>query len=924
MGFGVHVNGRRLDTPPRAGQCLRTYLREHGLFGVKKGCDTGDCGACTVHVDGMAVHGCVYPAVRADGRAVLTVEGLVSPEGAPHPLQQRFLDAHAFQCGFCTPGFLMTAAALDTARDTDHDDGGLDDLPRAFKGNLCRCTGYRCVEDAVRGVRTTAAPGTTPAVGSNAPEPEGPRVVTGTARFTLDLDVPGALHMKLLRSPHPHARVRSVDTSRALRVPGVRAVLTHEDAPATTYSSACHEDPALDPDDTRVLDDTVRFVGQRVAAVVADDERAAEEGCRALGVEYEPLPHVLDPEEAMAPGAPALHAARNNVVAEIHEETGRVEDGFAEAACVHEETYRTQRVQHASLETHGSVAWFEPGRDGAGERLTIRSATQTPFLTRRAIAALYGLPEDEVRVVAGRVGGSFGGKQEMLTEDLVALAALRLRRPVRLEFTRAEEFRATTTRHPFTVTVRLGARADGTLTAIRLRVLADTGAYGNHGPAVLANSVDESLALYRAPHKRVDAYCVYTNTVPAGAFRGYGLAQVTFALESAMDELARRLGMDPLLLRERNLIGPGERPCGPVGAAPDLRIGSYGLDQCLATLRAAAAEDRAADDAPPGWAVGQGAALSMVAAGPPGGHHADATVTLHPDGRCELAVGTVEFGSGAVTAHRQIAADALHTTVDLITVRHADTDAVAHDTGAYGSTGVVVAGRAVLLAARALAAGLRAFAARHTGVAEEHCALGAGAVDCAGRVLPLAELHEAARAAGALDALTARGHADGTPRSVAFNAHWFRVAVDPDTGETRILRSVHAADAGTVINPDRCRGQIEGAIAQALGATLFEAVRLDARGGVSTDSFRDYHLPHLADVPRTEVHFAATTDTIGPLGAKPMSESPLLPVAPALANALRDATGVRFTELPLTRDRVWRAIARAAPPGTPAEEGRGA
>jgi CO/xanthine dehydrogenase Mo-binding subunit/aerobic-type carbon monoxide dehydrogenase small subunit (CoxS/CutS family) len=915
--YTIEINRRPFDTEPRPGQCLRTYLRERGWFGVKKGCDQGDCGACTVHVDGSPVHSCLYPAVRAAGRSVTTVEGLASPAGELHPVQRRFLEAQGFQCGFCTAGFLMTTAALQQERGTAHDDGKLDDLPRAFKGNLCRCTGYRAIEDAVRGVRHTELPSAGEAVGRSLGAPAGPQVVTGTARYTFDVTVPGLLHMKLLRSPHPHARIVSIDTAEALRVPGVRAVLTHRDAPERLYSSARHEHPTEDPEDTRVLDDVVRHVGQRVAAVVADSERAAEEGCRRIGVVYEVLPHVIDPEEAMLPGAPVIHdkgpesriaRPRANVVGEVHGETGSVAEGFAAADVVYEETFRTQRVQHASLETHGCVAYFEPKEDGTGERLTVRSSTQTPFLTRRALCALHDLPEDEVRVLAGRVGGGFGGKQEMLTEDIVTLAALKLRRPVKLEYTRAEQFYGATTRHPFTITVKAGAKADGTLTALRLRVVSNTGAYGNHGPAVMFHSVGESFAVYRAPNKQVEAYSVYTNCVPAGAFRGYGLGQVTFALESAMDELARRLGMDPLVLREKNIIGPGDPMVSPIGEEEDLFIASYGLKQCMDIVRTAIAEDRSHEEVPEGWLTGQGAAVAMIATGPPGGHYADARVSLLRDGTYDIAVGTAEFGNGTTTVHKQITAGALNTTADRITIRQSDTDVVRHDTGAFGSAGTVVAGKAVLLAATSLAERLKTLAARHTGVARHLCTLSAEAFDCAGRLVTLKELYEAAHARGLAAELAADGHWGGSPRSVAFNAQWFRIAVDPDTGEMRILRSVHAADAGKVMNPMQCRGQVEGGVAQALGATLFETVRVDERGEVTTAAFRRYRLPQYADVPRTEVHFMETADAIGPLGAKSMSESPFNPVAPAFANALRDATGLRFTETPVSRDVVWQKM----------------
>lgn len=305
--------------------------------------------------------------------------------------------------------------------------------------------------------------------------------------------------------------------------------------------------------------------------------------------------------------------------------------------------------------------------------------------------------------------------------------------------------------------------------------------------------------------------------------------------------------------------------------------------------------------------MGEGTALAMIATGPPGGHIADAKASLLPDGGFDLAVGTAEFGNGTTTVHRQIAAGELATTVDRITVRQSDTDVVRHDTGAFASTGTVVAGKATLRASRALADQLLDFAAAHLQLPRADCALAEEAVLHPGGRLTLKELHAAGAAVGV--EFSADGHFGGTPRSVAFNAQWFRVAVDPDTGEIRILRSVHAADAGKVMNPMQCRGQVEGGVAQALGATLFENVRIDERGAVETAAFRRYRLPQYADVPRTEVHFMETADAIGPLGAKSMSESPFNPVAPAFANALRDATGVRFTELPLTRDRVWLALA---------------
>jgi len=885
----LNVNGVAQTCSPALGQCLRTGLRDLGWFGVKKGCDAGDCGACTVLVDGVAVQSCLYPAWRADGRAITTIEGL--GDGALHPLQQAFLDAQGFQCGFCTPGMILTASVLTPEQ--------REDLPTAMKGNLCRCTGYRAIADAMAGVRHV---GTAP---GNAPAPDAGAVLTGGARYTMDVDVPGLLHMRLLRCPHAHARVLAVHRAAALAVPGVVAVFTHEDAPAHLYSTARHEDRRADPDDTRLLDDVMRFVGQRVAAVVAETEAAAEAGCRALAVEYEPLPAVFDPHAAMQPGAPVLHpkhASRipdplRNVAGRIGRGTGDVAAGFGAADVIREITCDLPRAQHAAMETHGAIASMD------GDVLTVRTSTQVPFLVRQALADLFGLAPHGVRVLCGRVGGGFGGKQEMLVEDICALAALRLRRPVKLELTRAEVFAATTTRHPMRVTVRAGATRAGMLTALSVQVVSNAGAYGNHSATVLDHACAELMTLYRCPNTRVDGVAAYTNTVPAGAFRGYGLGQTLFALEQAVDLLAAGLGMNPVAFRRRNMVRPGDSLAGAHGRLDDIEFGSYGLDQCLDLVEAglAAGDDRPTPEGAE-WSVGRGVAIAMLATSPPFGHRAESRLHLAADGRFDLMVGTAEFGNGTSTVHRQVAAEVLGTVPEQVRLHQSDTDLVGHDTGAFGSTGTMVAARATEYAALALRGRILNAAAAAAGCRVEDCRLAEGVALCGNRPLPLGDLP------GAGGGLAAMRKADASPRSLSFNVQGFRVAVNRGTGEIVILRSVHAADAGRMVNPMQCRGQVEGGVAQALGAHLFEALMVDGAGVVANPAFRHYHIPSWADVPRTEVLFADTADAFGPLGAKSMSEAPFNPVGAALANALADATGLRFTAPPFTADRVWAAL----------------
>ncbi|WP_432574296.1 molybdopterin-dependent oxidoreductase [Kineococcus sp. SYSU DK005] len=908
----LSVDGVAAEVDPRPGQCLRTLLREGGCTSVKKGCDTGDCGACTVLVDGAAVHSCLYPALRAAGREVTTAAGL-APAGELHPVAQRFVDAAGFQCGFCTPGMVVTAAALDEQQRAD--------LDEHLKGNLCRCTGYRSVREAADGAELEPLPRSGP-VGCAVSAPAAHRVVTGTEPYTLDLadgDVPpGLLHAAVLRSPHAHARVTAIDTSAAEALEGVHLVLTHRDSPPVLFSTGRHEDRLDDPDDTLVLDPVLRHHGQRVAVAVAESVALAEEALRRVVVRYEVLPAVLDPQLATAPGAPLLHADKDaaasriadpgrNLVAELHSEVGDVAGALARAHAVVEGTWRTQRVSHVALETHAAVGWLDDGG-----RLVVRSSTQVPFLVRDELARVLGLGRDRVRVLAARVGGGFGGKQEMLTEDLVGLAVLRTGRPVQYETTRREALTALPTRHPMDVRVRLGARADGTLTALAVDLLSDAGAYGNHSPGVMFHSVHESVATYRCANKRVDARAVYTNSVPSGAFRGYGLGQVVFALESALDELARELGLDPFELRRRNVVVPGDRFVATsdpalTGVDDGLRFGSYGLDQCLDLVQRELPLGGEPVPEGPRWRTGSGIALSMIATVPPRGHFADASARLLPDGTWELAVGTAEFGNGTTTVHTQIAVQALGTTADRLRLRQADTDATSHDTGAFGSAGSVVAGRALLTACERLAARVRDLGAGLLGADPRTAVLEPGGVRCGRRLAALADVHDhALRTTGA--APSAEGRDDAALRSVAFNVQGFRVAVDTGTGEVRLLRSVHAVDAGTVLNPVQLRGQVEGGVAQAVGSALFEEVRRNPDGSPLTVSLREYRAPRITDLCDTLVLFADTYDEVGPLGAKSMSEAPYNPVAPALANAVFDAAGVRLRELPMSADRVWRAL----------------
>jgi putative selenate reductase molybdopterin-binding subunit len=896
------VNGKRVSADPAPGQCLRTYLRERGFFGVKKGCDAGDCGACTVWIEGKPVHSCLIPAFRAEGKAVTTIEGLAKPDGTLHPLQKAFMDAQAFQCGFCAAGMIMTVASMDEAHKAD--------LPHSLKGNLCRCTGYRSIADAIHGKASAEEDVAGKACGASLRNPHSRNIVTGNAHYTMDIAMDGLLHLKVLRSPHAHARIVSINKDKALAVPGVAAVFTWEDAPRRLYSTALHPDHLVDPDDTYVLDNVVRFAGQRIAAVVAETEAAADIACRQLEVKYEILPAVFDPVAAMEPGAPVLHehrgAEKGNMYVDIHGEVGSVADGFAAADAIHERTYSTSRVQHVHLETHGSIAWR--GEDG---RFHIRTSSQAPFIAQEKLCHIFQLRPRDLHVFTERVGGGFGGKQEMLSEDLCLLALMKTGRPIMWEWTREEQFIGASTRHQMTTHVKVGAKKDGTLTALEIHVVSNTGAYGGHASETLAASLGSPMTAYRCPNKKAGGLAVYTNIVPAGGFRGYGSSQSTFAIECAMDELAKMLGMEPFELRRKNMIKPDEWMESVWKDPSDVSFGSYGLDQCLdlvekRLVKGGGLPKPAGDD----WLEGTGMAMAMLDCGPPTEHRSGSVMALLADGTFHLAVGSTEMGNGSVTSHRQIAAELLGSRAESIAIVNADTDKTPYDSGTFASTGTVVAGQAVALTAAALRDNILEYASRNSGIDRKSCKLEDGAVVCGTRRISLKDLYAAGTKEG--HRFEAKRKAYLSPRTTAFNVHGIRLAVHKVTAEVRILHSVHAADIGRPINPMQCRGQIDGAVGMGIGWALVENFVHNAGGTVVNPQLRNYRIPAFADLPHTEIYFADTYDSIGPLGAKSQGECAINPVAPAIANALADATGARFAHLPLTPDRIFADLGHKA------------
>ncbi len=898
MRLEATLNGRPFAAEHEPGASLLSTLRAAEIHGPKKGCESGDCGCCTVWLDGDAIQSCLLPAYRAQGRALLTIEGL--DPAAAHPVQQAFLAEEGFQCGYCTAGMVMTLAAPGAATCRT--------LAEKLRGNICRCTGWSAIRRAAEAVPprwpehpksrehpshvSESSPGSGHS-GEIVPNRHGPAVVAGAASFTADFPESSLLHLAVVRSPHAHARIRHIDTSAALAAPGVVAVFTHRDVPRIPFSTGCHPGEGRDALDTRLLDDTARFVGQRLVVVAAETVAQARRACALVRIDYDVLPAVLDPVAALAPGAPLVHSEPDiakaadparNLVAETTRRRGDPEAAFADPALVVvARDFSTGRQQHAHLEPHVSTAWLDP--EG---RLVVRTSTQVPFLARRTLARVLQFPEAKIRVFKPLVGGGFGNKQEVLSEDLAALVALRTGRPASWEFTREEEFIATSTRHPMRIAARAAARPDGELVALSLDYVADAGAYGNHSAYVLDGAAYEALAMYRCPHKAVRGRAAYTHTLPAGAFRGYGATQTVFAIESLIDELAARLGLDPWEFRRRNVSRTDDDIRIDDAPDPGHRVGPSALDACLAHARdRLAASPLPPDDAD--WLHGEGHAVSNLTSGIPRHHRSGARIQLTDTGYL-LSVGAADLGTGSDTALAQVAALALNTAFDRVAVRFGDTaSGTPADDGAFASATAYIAGRAVQLAAERLRAEIDAALAREN-LADESA------------------LHARLAARGeTLEVVVADFAQDQV--SLSFAALAMQLRVHRRTGRVELLRCVQAIDAGRLINPRLCLGQAEGGAVMGFGFALTEELVVGPDGAVANPCFRDYRVPSLTDVPPIETTFFQPEDPDGPHGAKAIGELTTNAAPAAIANAVARALGTRsLTTLPITPERICRAL----------------
>lgn len=911
----LRVNGRPAALTLPAEALLLDVLRDRlGLKGAKRSCDSQVCGACTVLVDGAAVSSCTYLAVEADGREVLTVEGL-EQSGRLAPIQQAFADRGAVQCGFCTAGMLMTAHALAAEQPTPTRESVLHYL----RGSLCRCTGYRKIVEAILSAGRAERPSSTGqmpdaagalrVVGRSVPRGDAVDKVTGRARYVTDLELPGMAHALLLRSPYAHARIVRIDVSRAREVPGVHAVVTGADLTWCDpyYGPAFRDRPVL-------AIDVVRYEGEPVVAVAATDAATAARALDLVEVEWEELPAVTTLEEALAPGAPLVHTSEplsghfadlsslrpqpgTNVCHRFGYARGDVETAFAGADVVVEDTFTFPRVQHVAMEAHAAIAVWDDA-----DSLTVWASTQNPFSVRVELARMFNAPLGRIRIVVPLVGGGFGSKTYAKLEPITAVLARSAGRPVRLAISVEDAFR-TVRRCDARTRVRLGFRRDGTLMAVDCHADFDVGAYADIGPRIIQKGTYTATGPYRVAHVRLASTAVYTNTTPGGAFRGFGVPQLAWAVESLMDEAARRLDRDPVELRRQNLLAhgeefaPGDTPIdGKFEESLSRAAEAIGWTQTLAADR------------------GRGVAMMLKASIAPS--VSEAIVRLHADGSVTVLASTVELGQGARTVMAQIAAEVLAVPLGRVSVLLPDTSVTPYDQTTSSSRSTTMVGKAVQEAAGDVAEQLVRIAARALDVAATALRIDDGAVVHGDRRLDYGALLRAhfGMAGGEL---IGRGVVAPGPSAAPLGGStpfWetavgaAEVTLDVETGAVVVEDYVSVADVGRCINPLACETQDEGAVAQGLGHTLFEEMVYES-GQLLNGTLLDYRVPRADDMAgRLECRFVENADGPGPFGAKGAGEGSLVPVSPAVGNALARLTGLRFRELPLTPERVWRAL----------------
>lgn len=752
-------------------------------------------------------------------------------------------------------------------------------------------------------------------VGKGYSKIDGMALATGKPVYTEDMAPKDSLVVKILRSPHAYARIISIDTSAAEKVEGVECILTYKDVPSIRFTLAGQTYPELSPYDRLVLDPVVRYVGDEVAVVAAVDEKTALKAVKLIKVQYEVFEPVLDFEKAIDHPS-VVHTEDDihcnvdigmergrNIVCTRNFEFGNLEDELEKCDTVMERTYYTQAQAHAMMETYRAFSYL----DHTG-RLVIVSSTQIPFHVRRHVARALGIPASKIRVIKPRIGGGFGGKQTASVEIFPALVTLKTGKTAMIIYDRKETFSCTTSRHAMKIKVKLGAMKDGTIKVIDIEGLSDTGAYGEHAPTTFSVLGEKTLPLYnKTTAARFYGHVVYTNKMPAGALRGYGATQGTFALESAINELAAELNQDPAEIRLKNLMRVGE-----MNIAYGKSFYSSTLDKCIETGKKMInwKEKFPSREVSPSKVRAVGMAVTMQGSGIANVDTASVEIRLNDDGSYTLFTGSTDMGTGSDTILSQMAAEVLDTSMENITVHAADTDISPYDPGSYASSTTYVTGTAVVKAAEELIAKIKEAGARLLGVLADEVEFTGDAVKAADKGEPITVKAIAEKVIVGPNAKVLAGSGTyGSPTSPApFVAGFAEVEVDKETGKVDLIDYVAVVDCGTIINPKLATIQTEGGIVQGIGMAMFEDVKYNYKGKMDTDSFMQYKIPCRKDIQSLRVAFEESHEPTGPFGAKSIGEVVINTPPPAIAAAVYNAVGVNLRSLPITPEKVFMGM----------------
>lgn len=926
------VNGIDHTLPVIPGEMLADLLRERlGLTGTKIGCNECECGACTVIVDGQPVLSCNYPAQRASGKSVLTIEGLTGlmksqdGKGRLHPLQEAFVLHGAVQCGFCIPGQIMTAYGLLSQNENPDSEA----IRHALKDTLCRCAGYPTIERAIQAaalamrtgqpVQAPSLPQSSHArheVGRHHIRPEAVVKVTGDALYTDDITFPGLLQGRAKRAMHPHARLRRLDVEKARALPGVVAVLTAADIPGD------HNHGLVIPDWPSLvgIGERVRYVGDAVALVAAETREIATEALGLIEADYEDLPPITSAVQARQPETEALHP-NGNLLKHIKVRKGDMEAGFARAEVVLEHTFHTQMTDHAFMEPECSVAHLS-----SDERMEIYVGSQIPYSDRAQVARALCWDEEKVHIVGMLIGGGFGGKEDITGQIHAALLCRATGRPVKVLFDRQESLLVHPKRHATQIRVKVGALRNGQLTAVETELYGDTGAYASLGEKVMTRATTHSSGPYEVAHVRADCYAMYTNNPPAGAFRGFGVLQSAFAVESMMDMLAAELKIDPVELRRMNAL-----KVGSMTNTGQVLNESVGLLECIEKVNAEMRrlggpepfKPVSVPDAPHlrrAW--GFAAAYKNTGLGGGAPDKAGAEIEVYASGLAEVRTSSAELGQGLVTVLQLIAAEELGMPAEQVRVLLSDTDLTPDGGPTTASRQTYVTGNAARGAAKALREAMTAFIAEKYDLPPDqiHFVEGLAQLPGGAKAVPVgqvaAEMTAEGRPPRALyeywaPATKPLGQGGDMHFAYSFAAQAAEIEVNTLTGEVKVLRMLVANDVGSAINPLGLQGQVEGGIMMGIGNALTEHFMVD-NGRVVTDRLARYRVPSIELTPEITSFVVEHPTAEGPFGAKGVGEVVLIPTSPAITNAIFNATGVRVDRLPVDQELILREMGQFA------------